>query len=61
MVDFGDRAVREAFGQIAQKERADREGLFRRIGLDAVNISAMGSYADPLMQFFKMRAQKIRV
>lgn len=60
LVDFGDAAVRDAFGNMAEKEREDRDVLFRRIGLDAVNISTEGSYADPLMQFFKMRAQKIR-
>ena len=60
MVDFGDAAVREAFAKITRKEREDRDVLFRRIGLDAVNISAQGSYADPLVQFFKMRAKKIR-
>lgn len=60
MVDFGDAAVRDAFQKLTQKERDDREALFRRIGLDAVNISTQGAYHEPLMQFFRMRAKKIK-
>ena len=60
MVDFGDAAVREAFQKLTKKERDDREALFRRMGLDAVNISTQGAYHEPLMQFFRMRAKKIK-
>jgi uncharacterized protein (DUF58 family) len=60
MVDFGDAAVRDAFQKLMQKERDDREVLFRRMGLDAVNISTQGAYHEPLMQFFRMRAKKIK-
>ncbi len=60
MVDFGDAAVRDAFQKLTQKERDDREVLFRRMGLDAVNISTQGAYHEPLMQFFRMRAKKIK-
>ena len=58
LVDFGDAAVREAFQKLTRKERDDREALFRRMGLDAVNISTQGAYHEPLMQFFRMRAKK---
>ncbi len=61
MVDLGNAAVREAFQKRARKERDDRDALFRRMGLDAVNISTQGAYHEPLMQFFKMRARKIRI
>ncbi len=60
MVDFGDAAVRETFQKLTKKERDDREALFRRMGLDAVNISTQGAYHEPLMQFFRMRAKKIK-
>lgn len=60
MVDFGDAAVRDAFQNLTRKERDDREALFRRMGLDAVNISTQGTYHEPLMQFFRMRAKKIK-
>ena len=61
LVDFGNAGVRYDFQQLARKERDDREALFRRVGLDAVNISTEGAYHEPLMRFFKMRARKIRV
>ena len=60
LVDFGDAAVREAFQKLTRKERDEREALFRRMGLDAVNISTQGAYHEPLMQFFRMRAKKIK-
>ena len=60
MVDFGDVAVRDAFQKLTRKERDDREALFQRMGLDAVNISTQGAYHEPLMQFFRMRAKKIK-
>ena len=60
LVDFGDAGVREAFQKLTRKERDDREALFRRMGLDAVNISTQGAYHEPLMQFFRMRAKKIK-
>ena len=60
MVDFGNVAVRDAFQKLTRKERADREALFQRMGLDAVNISTQGAYHEPLMQFFRMRAKKIK-
>ena len=60
LVDFGDAAVREAFQKLTRKDRDDRDALFRRMGLDAVNISTQGAYHEPLMQFFRMRAKKIK-
>lgn len=60
MVDFGDAAVRDAFQKLTRKERDERDSLFRRMGLDAVNISTQGAYHEPLMQFFRMRAKKIK-
>lgn len=60
MVDFGDSAVRDAFQKLTRKERDERDSLFRRMGLDAVNISTQGAYHEPLMQFFRMRAKKIK-
>ena len=60
LVDFGDASVREAFQKLTRKERDDRDALFQRMGLDAVNISTQGAYHEPLMQFFRMRAKKIK-
>ncbi|MCY3679948.1 MAG: DUF58 domain-containing protein [Gemmatimonadetes bacterium] len=60
MVDFGDAAVRDVFQKLTRKERDDRAALFQRMGLDAVNISTQGAYHEPLMQFFRMRAKKIK-
>ena len=60
LVDFGDASVRDAFQKLTRKERDDREALFQRMGLDAVNISTQEAYHEPLMQFFRMRAKKIK-
>lgn len=60
LVDFGDPTVREMFHRHAQEEADLRRRLFHRTGVDLVEISTQASYAEPLMQFFKRRARKIR-
>lgn len=60
LVDFADSEVRDLFAQEAKRRGEDRESMFRSIGMDTVEINAGKSYVDPLMQFFRIRARKIR-
>ena len=58
MVDFGDSAVRDAFQKLTRKERDERDSLFRRMGLDAVNISTRGAYHGTVDAIFSGCEQK---
>ncbi|MCZ6632100.1 MAG: DUF58 domain-containing protein [bacterium] len=60
LVDFADSEVRDLFAREAKRRREDRESMFRSIGMDTVEINAGKSYVDPLMQFFRIRARRIR-
>ncbi|MBI1804252.1 MAG: DUF58 domain-containing protein [Ignavibacteriae bacterium] len=57
-VDTSDRLVRERYAAW-WKERADtRTKLFRRSGVDAIDIRIDQSYISPLMQFFRAREKR---
>lgn len=61
LVDTSDIVARSSFAHIADEVTDRRQKAFRQIGLDAVEVSTDDNYVDPLMQFFRMRAKKIRV
>ncbi len=60
LVDFADPEVRDLFTKMSRSDVMERERLFRTIGIDTIPISTEGSYADPLVQFFRARSRKIR-
>ncbi len=57
-VDMSSRRVREAFGQINQRRRAEVEQMFKSLGIDHVNIEAGCDYLEPLVKFFRQRAKR---
>lgn len=60
LVDFGDAEVRRLFFEMAQARAETRAQLFRKVGVDAVEIDMQVPYTEPLVRFFKHRAQKMR-
>ncbi|MDA0748592.1 MAG: DUF58 domain-containing protein [bacterium] len=61
LVDTSDAELRRLFAEYSAKAVQVRDRLFRSTGIDRVDISTADSYVDPLMRFFKMRAQKMRM
>ena len=61
LVDCSDSVVRSSYLQLAQAGMAKLDGQFRAFGIDTIKVSTDTSYVESLMEFFKMRAQKIRV
>jgi hypothetical protein len=60
LVDFGDSEVRRLFSNMAIETAQKRTQMFRKVGVDTVEIGMQEPYTEPLMRFFKRRAQKRR-
>ncbi len=57
-VDAGDRIVRSRYAQ-SWKDRSDRQTrIFRRNGVDSIEIRIDQSYIAPLMAFFRVREKR---
>ncbi|MEZ4408125.1 MAG: VWA domain-containing protein [Polyangiales bacterium] len=58
-------AVREAYKRRALAQKLEREGLFRRLGLDSIAVSTAqydkSAYVRPLVEFFRRRARRMHL
>lgn len=52
------RSFREAFRSLWGKRKADRDQVFRSVGIDHIEIETGTSYIDPLIRFFKERERR---
>lgn len=59
-VDTSSRRVREAYKREIARQKAARDTLFKRLGLDAITISTAKPYMAPLSEFFRRRAARMR-
>ncbi len=60
LVDTSDPLSRAEFARASEEARDERGMLFRSSGVDSVEVSTGASYVEPLMQFFRKRARRIR-
>ena len=59
-VDTSSRKVREAFEREVKQRRSDREGLFRKLRVDYINLSTEDTDLASLVNFFRIRAKRAR-
>ena len=59
-VNLSDRAFREAFAADARAAEEGRTQLFRRTGVDVIEVTADRPYIERLMRFFRERARRFR-
>jgi uncharacterized protein (DUF58 family) len=59
LVDSRDRKTREAFRRWGAERRAQREALFRSVGVDALELHTDRPYDVPLVRFFHLRARRM--
>ena len=57
-VDTNDPAVRREYGRWWRTREEERTKLFRRSGVDAVDIQVDRSYINPLVSFFRTRGRR---
>ena len=60
LVDTSDPEVPRRFSEITDEDRKARDRLFRSVGVDCVDVTTDRPYVDPLMRFFRMRANRFR-
>jgi uncharacterized protein (DUF58 family) len=59
-VDTSSKRVRREFEREVKHRRSDREGLFRKLRVDFVNLSTADNDLASLVNFFKIRAKRAR-
>ncbi len=59
VVNASDRRTRDRFRRWAEERRAAREGLFRAVGVDALELFTDRPYDVPLVRFFHRRARRM--
>ena len=60
LVDTGSAAVRRQYAERRAAAVAQRQQLFRSLGLDTIEVYTHEPYITPLMQFFRQRERRIR-
>jgi uncharacterized protein (DUF58 family) len=58
-VDTSNAEVRAEFAREAQRQRAAREHLFRRLQLDHVTVSTDRDFVRPLTELFRLRQRRL--
>jgi uncharacterized protein (DUF58 family) len=59
VVDSSDRRVREGFARAMKAHREERQKLFKKLELDAVEIRTGGDHSAALVRFFRARSRRI--
>jgi uncharacterized protein (DUF58 family) len=59
-VDTASKSVRKHYADAMQALKAAQLRMFRKLGLDHVEVSTAGPYLDPLRQLFLRRARRLR-
>jgi len=59
-LDTGDERVREEYSRMQAVRRAERDRVFKKMGLDAIRMKTGESYVKPLLSFFATRARRLR-
>lgn len=59
-IDTSNRAVRALYDREVEEERAARQRLLRRLGIDEVTVRTERGYAEPLLRFFNTRETRAR-
>ncbi len=55
LIDCGNKALRKKYHREVQNRSEAVETLFKKVGIDSININARESYVDPILKFFRMR------
>lgn len=58
LVDAASPVVRRAYADRAAARLAERTRLFRRVGIDRIDVQTDRSYVEPLIAFFKARERR---
>jgi uncharacterized protein (DUF58 family) len=60
LLDTSSERVRRTFASNSDALISERDKIFKSMNVDSINIFSNKSYIEPLIKFFRMRAQKFR-
>jgi uncharacterized protein (DUF58 family) len=59
VVDLGAKKTRERFARLAKQEDERLKAIFKRYGVDSIDIDTTEDYVKPLSMFFRARARRM--
>jgi hypothetical protein len=59
-VDTSDPTVRARYASLIRAERAARQALLQRLGVDEVIVPLEAGYAEAMLRFFRTRETRAR-
>jgi uncharacterized protein (DUF58 family) len=59
LIDSSNRKLQKAYQKKAQERNENLDKLFKTLGVDKIDVSADGSYVEPIMKFFKIRERRL--
>ncbi len=59
LADTSQHRLQKTFAEAARSEAEKLDKFFKTLGIDKVEISAEGSYVEPLMRFFRIREKRL--
>jgi hypothetical protein len=58
LVDTSSRALRRAYAAACARRAVDRQGMFRRMDTETIDVRTDRPYVDPLVRFFHKRERR---
>lgn len=58
LVDCGNKVLRKKYKQEVERRSEAVQSLFKKVGIDSIDINARESYVDPILKFFKTRERR---
>lgn len=59
IIDTTDASLMNLYSSQAEKQRVNREKLFKSMNIDFIDVYTNKSYIDPLVKFFRKRAKRL--
>ena len=60
LIDGADENTSRGFGILGEKQAQEREGAFRSMGVDYMDIRTDRPYLEAILRFFRMRERRLR-
>jgi uncharacterized protein (DUF58 family) len=58
LIDTTNADMRSGYRRMAEKQRSERQMLFRSSGIDCIEISTDSPFIEPIMRFFRLREKR---
>jgi len=59
LVDTSHPGLQRAYEEKARQRTEKMDKLFKTLGVDKIDVSAEGSYVEPIVKFFRIREKRL--